>query len=95
LLHFAHIINPVKIRESSDLYHAQPITFASILEAQEQAKARCEVSLYTTQFEEDKEIIPSGFSVLPNLERSVLDVNTELKDRKLPLIADILKVLKD
>ena len=95
MLHFAHIVNPVKVRESSDLYHAQPITFASILAAQERAKLMCEVSLYTTQYEEDKEIIPSGFSVLPNLERSVLDVYSELKVRKLPLIADILKVLQE
>lgn len=65
------------------------------MEAQERAKASCEVLLYTTQFEEDKEIIPSGFSALPNLERSVLDVNTELKGRKLPLIADILKALQE
>lgn len=53
------------------------------------------IELYTTQFEEDKEIIPAGFRVLSNLERSVLDVNSGLTKRKLPLIADILSKVKE
>ena len=94
LLRFAHIINPVKVRESSDLYHAQPITFASMLEAKKQANSICKVSLYTTQYEEDKDVIPAGFEILNNLQQSVLDINPELKGKKLPLIADILKMLE-
>ncbi|HNS42093.1 MAG TPA: hypothetical protein PKN22_04985, partial [Taishania sp.] len=54
-----------------------------------------QIQLYTTQFEEDKAIIPQGFSVLSNLERSVLDVNPSLKGKKLPLIADILEKRKE
>lgn len=53
------------------------------------------VELYTTQYEEDCSIIPAQFTILPNLERSVLTVNTNLSGRKLPLIKDILQRLYD
>ena len=66
-----------------------------MLAAQERAKSSFKVNLYTTQFEEDKTIIPDGFEVLPNLKRSVSDCNPLLSDRKLPLIADILKILEE
>lgn len=46
----------------------------------------------TTQYEEDRVIIPKGFQVLQNLTRSVLDVNPQLKGKKLPLIEDVLSV---
>ncbi|MCD8528786.1 MAG: hypothetical protein LRY27_02145 [Chitinophagales bacterium] len=91
----AHIINPVKVKESSDLFYAQPITFASMLKAKNEAENVVNIDLYTTQYEEDKSIIPSGFIILSNLERSVLDVNENLQSRKLPLIKDILKKLKE
>jgi hypothetical protein len=60
--------------------------------AQEQSKHSSKINLVTTQFEEDKVIIPAYFKVLPNLERSVLDLRSFSKPRKLPLIGDILKV---
>lgn len=53
------------------------------------------VQIVTTQFEEDKTIIPEEFHQLSNLTRSVLDVNTKLSQRKLPLIHDILQKLKE
>lgn len=91
LIGFVHIINPVKVNESSDLYKSQPITFASILVAKKYSEGSFNVTLCTTQFEEDKEIIPPSFVMLSNLTRSVLDINSKLKNRKLPLIADILQ----
>lgn len=94
MLQLAHIINPVKVKESSDLYHAQPITFESMLRAKSNATA-LSIELLTTQFEEDKEIIPKQFKILPNIERSVLDVNASLQSRKLPLIKDVLQIAKD
>ena len=93
MLHLAHIINPVKVTESSDLYHAQAITFESMLRAKKEVLEKARVDLFTTQYEEDKEIIPQGFKVLSNLERSVLDVNPNLTKRKLPLIVDVLHAL--
>ncbi len=89
MIRITHIINPVKVSESSDLYKSQPITFASILRAKEYTDNLCKINLCTTQFQEDKVIIPDGFFILSNLTRSVLDVNPKLSGKKLPLIADI------
>lgn len=92
MVSLAHIINPVKVKQSSDLFYAQPITFQSMLNANDFAKNH-PIELFTTQYEEDAEIIPEGFTVLPNLKQSVLDVNSNLSKRKLPLINDILQQL--
>lgn len=93
MLHLAHIVNPVKVSESSDLFYAQDITFASMLKAKEEATSSVKVSLFTCQYEEDQEIVPKDFKNLGNLERSVLDRNSALSARKLPLIADIIELL--
>ncbi len=95
MIRVAHIINPVKVNEKSDLHVAQPVTFETMLRSKRNSPFSDQIELYTTQFEEDKEIIPDGFRVLSNLERSVLDVNPKLKKRKLPLIADILAKVKE
>lgn len=91
----AHIVNPVKVSENSDLFTAQPITFETIINAKRQSKHTEKIQIYTTQFEEDREIIPAEFIQLSNLERSVLDVNKSLNGKKLPLIADILSKLRE
>ncbi len=95
MIRITHIINPVKVTESSDLYKSQPITFASILEAKNYTKETCIINLCTTQFEEDKSIIPEGFLILSNLSRSVNNIDKTLIEKKLPLIADILIKLKE
>jgi len=46
----------------------------------------------TTQYKEDRVVIPEGFHVLQDLSRSVLDVNHQLKGKKLPLIGDVLSI---
>lgn len=86
----AHIINPVKVSAASDLYLAQPVTFQSILNAKEFAAGKPEVELYTVCYPEDREIIPAGFTQLPDLMRSVLDVADFSTQRKYPLLADVL-----
>jgi hypothetical protein len=58
--------------------------------AKEFAKAACHVELLCTQYDEDIDVLPSFFTNLGSLHRSVLDVNPQLKIRKLPLIYDIL-----
>lgn len=96
MLKIAHIINPVKVGENSDLHFAQPITFESIKIAQAfSSKGLYEVNVYTTQFEEDRSIIPEGFIQLSNLQKSVLDVNPTLKGKKLPLIGSIMGKLEE
>lgn len=93
MIRFVHIINPVKLSEKSELSIAQPITFQSMLTAKRFTETN--VQIVTTQFEEDKTIIPEEFRQLSNLTRSVLDVNAKLAQRKLPLIHDILQKLKE
>jgi len=89
----AHIINPVKVGRSSDLYRAQPITFETMRMAAGYIQSGLEVKLYSAQFARDKKIIPPYFSQTPNLERSVLDMASFRKKRKLPLLRDIIQRL--
>ncbi|MFH1852173.1 MAG: hypothetical protein ABIA75_07510 [Candidatus Neomarinimicrobiota bacterium] len=89
----AHIINPVKIGPESDLYIAQPITMHTMLQAQAFARNSVVVDLYTTQYKEDREIIPKGLNITEDLKRSILDIKTFKTNRKLPLIGDILNSL--
>lgn len=90
-----HIINPVKVSVQSDLFFAQPITFESLINAKKYSKFSESITLATTQFEEDKPIIPEGFLQLSNLQRSILDLNPQLKGKKLPLVIDILNKTKE
>src|SRR5579859_690301 len=93
MMKIAHIVNPVKVAPTSDLYVAQPITFETMRRAKSFASGQIEVELYTTQYPEDHEILPDGFTILPNLERSVLDFGHFDSPRKLPVFADILERL--
>jgi hypothetical protein len=86
----AHIVNPVIVGESSDLLIAQPITFETMRIARAFAQGHVEVTLLTAQYPEDRPLVPEGFRMTPDLVRSVLDVGTFRKQRKLPLLKDIL-----
>lgn len=87
---FAHIINPVVVGESSDLFKAQPVTFKTMQIAREFAKESVKVEFYSAQYAEDRKIIPADFTMTPDLERSVMDIGTFARNRKLPLLKDIL-----
>ncbi len=95
MVKIAHIINPVKVTESSDLYNAQPITFKSIIDAKKYAANNKQIVLYTTQFEEDRGIIPTDFKILSNLTKSILALNPKYKGKKLPFIKDIFEKLNE
>ncbi len=86
----AHIINPVIVPESSDLYVAEPVTFESMRIARDLARGKVEVELFSTCYPEDRPLAPEGFSHLRDLDRSVLDVAQFAKPRRLPLLKDIL-----
>jgi len=90
VISFAHIVNPVIVDRNSDLFVAQPVTFASMRIAKEFSFPGIKIELFTAQYEEDVEIIPEWFFKTKNLYRSVLDVGCFLQMRKLPLIKDIL-----
>ncbi|WP_161786463.1 sulfotransferase [Methylobacter sp. BBA5.1] len=86
-----HIINPVLVSPSSDLYIAQPITFASLEMAQQNAaKHGLQVDVCFTCYDEDNGVIPSTFRNAGKLNRSILDIGNFRKPRKLPLIQDII-----
>jgi hypothetical protein len=86
----AHVINPVLVSDSSDLFIAQPITFESMRIAQQQAADQVAVDLLAVGYGEDNLVMPDDFQALPPLTRSVLDVATFQNQRKLPLLKDIL-----
>ncbi len=90
MVKLAHIINPVVVNESSDLYAAQPVTFESMRLAKDHAEVSIAVGLYSAQFPEDRVLVPAWIKRTEDLERSVLDVGNFMKHRKLPLIKDIL-----
>lgn len=89
----AHIINPVKVDKSSDLHTAQPVAFESMRQAQAMAKGNTAVELYSAQFSDDRSIVPPWITPTKNLDRSILDIGSFQKQRKLPLIKDILNRL--
>lgn len=86
----AHIINPVVVGESSDLFIAQPITFRTMQTARDFARDTVQVSLFSANYPEDASLVPEGFEPTPYLERSILDFGKFSKQRKLPLLKDIL-----
>lgn len=86
----AHIVNPVVVGPSSDLFLAQPITFETMKAARRSAAGEVEVELFSTQYPEDRAIVPDGFRTTPDLERSVQDVGLFELKRKLPLLKDVL-----
>ncbi len=90
MLKIAHIINPVRVNSSSDLYVAQPITFATMKKAQECAQADPAVQLYAAFFPEDEDYIPDYFVKTEALNRSILDIKAFKRKRKIPLIKDII-----
>ena len=90
MLTFAHIVNPVIVPESSDLFVAQPITFETMRRARAAARDVADVTLLSVQFPEDRALVPDDFVSTPDLERSVLDLGDFKIPRKLPFIRDIL-----
>lgn len=92
---FAHIVNPILVEPSSDLFVAQPITFESMRIAKQEAAPKVPVDLLAIGYAEDEPAMPAQFRVLPPLTRSVLDVGRFTKPRKLPLLRDIMQNLYD
>jgi len=89
----AHIINPVVVNSSSDLYIAQPVTFESMRVAKETARNFVEVKLYSAQFEEDASLVPDFILKTPDLNKSILDYGKFENKKKLPLLHEILEKL--
>jgi hypothetical protein len=95
MLRISHILNPVAAQEGSELAIAQPITFATLLRAKEEAKDCAQVNHYIVQYAEDGNIAPVEFKRLPDLTRSIRDFGTFQSSRRLPVFTDILKAAYD
>jgi hypothetical protein len=89
VLKIAHVVNPVQVDSRSDLCVAQPITFETLRIAKDLAHGIVDVSLVAVAYPEDQDFIPDLFLKTPALDRSVLDIRSFQKRRKLPLIKDI------
>lgn len=92
MLRIAHIINPVKVPEDTELAIVQPITFESMRVARDFATG-IDIQLLSTSYPEDNEIIPDYFIKAPDLQRSVRDIADFHSKKKLPFIKDILERL--
>lgn len=91
---FAHIINPVKVSEKSDLFVAQPITFKSIKNAVDFTQLldpTIQVDCLTCQFDEDVEIIPEFFHQTKNLDHCIQDDPRFSNEKKLPYLHEIFE----
>ena len=77
-----HIVNPVAVGESSDLFVAQPVTFRTMFAAKRFAIDDVDVDLMVVGYSEDAAIFPDRFKSLPELSRSVMDVGTFQKTAK-------------
>ncbi|MGL4598640.1 MAG: hypothetical protein ACRCYO_14075, partial [Bacteroidia bacterium] len=86
-----HIINPVLASTSSELARVQPITYVSIDRARVYAKDCVQVNLFAAVFADEVSAVPTGFNVLPFLERSMADLPHIGSDRKLPFLCDVLE----
>jgi hypothetical protein len=95
MIKLAHIVNPVNAPEGSELRRIQPLTFESIRQAKAFAPEDISVELYAVGYQEDRKAIPGFFTVLDDLNRSVLDHAKFARAKKLPLISDILTRLYD
>jgi len=94
MLSIAHLINPVIVDNSSDLFIAQPITFETMRSAREFAGDAADVALYAIQFHNEPRVpMPDIFQRTPDLTRSVADIKAFKQKKNLPLIKDILDTL--
>ena len=91
MIRFAHIVNPVSVPETHELFRAQPITFESMRQAKVFAEGKVEVELLSVQYVEDRKSVPAYFKVLPDLNQSIREVANLPNAKKFPLIVDILK----
>jgi hypothetical protein len=87
-LKIAHIINP--FIGSEEHKNIQNITFESLRRAQADAN-NCEVEIVAVYYKEDEACLPDFITKRAVLEKSVLDYNSNLKERKLPTLKDILE----
>ena len=90
----AHIINPVVVDATSDLFTAQPVTFETMRIARRFDCGGEGIQLYAVGQAGERSVpLPADFIAARDLTRSVGDLKTFRHKRTLPLIGDILDIL--
>jgi len=84
----AHVVNP--FRPAGGDGAIQQVTFETMRRARAATQER--VELFAVSYPEDRQLM-EGFTLLPDLSRSVLDFGRFAEPRRLPLIGDILEPL--
>jgi hypothetical protein len=87
---FSHIINPVSEKENPELFAAQKITFQSIAESRKRLKGNISVELIAVSFPEANSVSEKIADKTIPLLRSVADIKKFNRERKLPIIHDLL-----
>jgi hypothetical protein len=90
MIAFTHVVNPVIVPETSDLFVAQPIVFASMLRAREVARPDIDVTCVAACYPEDRALAPAQFIERTLPARSLRDLLPWIGVRKLPFLHDIL-----
>lgn len=88
-LRIAHIINPYPAVEGSDAWRVQQVTVRSLRNAVA-ASVRSRPELLAAQFADEVTDCSAGLIPTASLDRSVLDLHTFQRPRRLPLMADVL-----
>jgi hypothetical protein len=86
-----HIINPVKVNQTHELYIAQPITFVSMQRASLEMKASERPGFLALHYSEDEEIIPDFFKKGKLPEGGIRQFHPFENKAKLPLLREILQ----
>lgn len=90
-LTLAHVIHPGIVDPASDLFVAQPVTFATMETARAFAGDTVSIQVQAVLFHDEQGMrLPETFNRIPRLTRSIADLKTFKKIRKLALIKDIL-----
>ena len=89
----AHLVNPVRMPKTSDLYIAQPMAFRAMADARDVTK-HADVTLVGRRFPEDEGYLNSCFDMNLTLDRSAQDLGTIPGARKLPILSEVFS-LKD
>lgn len=91
MINITHIVHPVIVDPSCDLYFAQPVTFASMETAAAFARECAQVRIAAVLYRDEGEMpLPGSFQRIPEISRSIADLKTFKIRRKLALLGDIL-----
>lgn len=87
----AHLVNPVRMAKTSDLYIAQPVAYRAMQRAKA-ATTAAEVCLVARRYPEDADYMEDCFDLDLPLSRSARDLEIVPEARKLPLLEEVFSL---